>query len=154
MITINSYPNYILYEDGRVYSNKRNIFLKPQTDSCGYLHVALLKDGKAKIFRIHKLIAIHYLNHIPCGYDKVIDHIDNNKLNNHYSNLQIVSARKNTSKDRLKRGNLSKSVGVYFLKRTGKWKATIYYKKSIHLGYFLTEKEAKSAYDNAFELYK
>ena len=30
---INNYPNYLIYEDGKVFSKKRNKFLKPQKNN-------------------------------------------------------------------------------------------------------------------------
>ena len=52
-------------------------------------------------------------------------------------------------------GKTSQYVGVIFDKSRGKWAAHIqYHKKSYHLGRFLTEEEAATAYDKkALELY-
>ena len=41
-----------------------------------------------------------FLNHKPNGNKLVVDHINNVKTDNRLSNLQIITQRKNTSKDR------------------------------------------------------
>jgi hypothetical protein len=85
------YSNYRIYKDGRVYSEKRKIFLKPGLNSHGYLTCVLSNDTnkKPKSMKIHRLVG---LVHIPNPDDKeMIDHIDRNKLNNNVANLRWVS---------------------------------------------------------------
>jgi hypothetical protein len=78
-----------------------------------YVHIALFSySGKRKGFYIHQLVAMTYLGHEPCGYDRVVDHIDNDKLNNHVSNLQIISQRENSSKDKFRYNPTSQYTGV------------------------------------------
>jgi hypothetical protein len=52
----------------------------------GYEKVRLLKDGKDKTVRIHRLVAEAFIPN-PEGKDTV-NHIDGNKKNNHVSNLE------------------------------------------------------------------
>ncbi len=108
-----------------------------------YKIVGLTKLGKRKTFYFHKLVAIEFLGHVPCGYDKIVDHIDGDKLNNNVNNLQITTQRLNMSR----RGGSSKYVGVYWYKRTRRWKAQIVFNgKKIGLGYFTNEIDAHNAY--------
>ena len=119
--------------------------LKQCIDSVGYLHVGLNKENKHKTFKIHKLVAIAFLNHSPCGYKIVVDHIDDNKLNNNANNLQLVSQRENASKN--KKSGSSVFTGVNWHKQHKKWHSKIELNgKSKHLGYFETELEASKAY--------
>ena len=74
--------------------------LKQSINSSGYYCLCLYKNKVCKSFRIHKIIAMTFLNHIPNYYESIIDHIDNNKLNNNVNNLQIVSNRYNSTKDK------------------------------------------------------
>ena len=90
---ITDYPNYLIYNDGRVYSKKRDIFLKPLTDKDGYYLVNLYKNKKPKTFRIHRLVGLHYLESVD-GKDQ-IDHIDRDKTNNHISNLRWCNHSEN-----------------------------------------------------------
>jgi len=87
------YPNYLIYEDGRVYSKKYKRFLKPYSDKDGYYMVGLCKDGKRKLCKIHRLIALYYLPLVD-GKDYV-DHIDRDKTNNNISNLRWVNHSEN-----------------------------------------------------------
>ena len=121
--------------------------LKQNPAGGGYLRVNLCKESKVKGFQVHQLVAMAFLNHIPCGYKLVVDHIDGNKLNNHLDNLQVITNRENTSKDR--RGGSSRYVGVCFRKDTKKWKAQIQINGKIkNLGSFTNELEAGEAYQN------
>jgi len=135
---------------GRVKSLKRKgvlteKILKNNIAPNGYYYVILSSNGKGKIKRIHKLVAIMFLGHHPNGYETIIDHIDNNKLNNSVSNLQITTSRHNTSKDR--KGGTSRYVGVSWSKQDCKWRAEINIKgRNKFLGRFTCELEASEAY--------
>ena len=73
--------------------------LKGAVNNYGYRQVNLSRDGVVKSFKIHQLVATHFLNHVVNGYQKVINHIDFDRLNNVVSNLEIVSPRENTNKN-------------------------------------------------------
>ncbi len=90
---IEGYENYLIYEDGKVFSKKRKIFLKSLDNGDGYLIVALCKDGKKKAFTIHRLIALHYIPN-PHNY-KCVDHKDRNRQNNSLDNLRWVTNQMN-----------------------------------------------------------
>jgi hypothetical protein len=111
----------------------------------GYIAVNLMYN-KRKTYRLHQLIAITFLNHKPNGHKIVVDHIDNNKLNNRLDNLQLVSQRLNVSKDR--KGS-SKYTGVSWNKTAKKYKAEITINGKInYLGLFINEYDAHLAYQN------
>ena len=63
-----------------------------------YFGVGLMKDGKVKSIRVHKLVAIAFLGHKPNGNTIVVDHIDNNPFNNRVDNLQLITHGENMSK--------------------------------------------------------
>ena len=129
----------------RIQSEK---ILKPFS-STGYLEVELCKKGKGKYFKVHKLVAITYLNHIPCGHKITVDHIDHNKKNNTLNNLQLLTNRENVKRSIDKTKTTSKHIGVSFDKKNKKWVSQIYLnKKNIFLGRFKNEYDAHLAYQN------
>lgn len=137
---------------GNVKSFKRypeGVVLRPGLDKDGYLVIILYNNNERKGYKVHKLMAMTFLNHIPDGSMSIcVDHINNNKLDNRVDNLQLMSNRENSSKDRT--GGTSKYVGVYWDKSCSKWKTNIYINnKNIHLGLFNDELEAFNVYQRA-----
>ena len=110
-----------------------------------YLTVNLCKDGVCKTFHVHNIVSAAFLNYKPSSRKIVIDHIDNNKLNNRVDNLEIITQRKNVTKS-INRGT-SNFIGVSKNKANNKWSANIYVNgKCKFLGYFDKEIEASKAY--------
>tara|TARA_R110002153_G_scaffold268034_1_gene432522 strand:+ start:51 stop:563 length:513 start_codon:yes stop_codon:yes gene_type:complete len=161
---IKGYEDYEVSNLGRVKSLARTIYrsngisqtfkekiLKPNKGNNGYLKVGLYKGCKVKTKAIHQLVAENFLNHIPCGYKLVVDHINNIKTDNRLENLQVVTNRENSTKDKRK-GCTSKYTGVYWNKSRGKWRSNIKINgKDIYLGYFMDETEAAEAYKTALK---
>jgi hypothetical protein len=141
---IEGYEDYLVSNLGRVKSFKRGKerILIAHANGAGYLTVGLCKEGVKKTKTVHKLVAMAFLNHVPCGYDKTIDHRDNNKLNNIVYNLIEMSQRKNKTKESK---GASKYVGVH--KSRNKWGAQIYiHGKKCWLGTYHTQEAAHRAY--------
>lgn len=84
---IKGYPNYQVSNLGRVWSKKRQIYLKPCKINNGYLTVSLSAiNGKFKRELIHRLVALTFIdnpNNYPC-----VNHKDENKENNTVTNLE------------------------------------------------------------------
>lgn len=74
-----------------------------QADSQGYLIIGLKKtNGKNKMMRVHRLVAFAFVD----GYEDglVVNHLDEQKKNNHYSNLEWCTiADNNIHGTRMKR---------------------------------------------------
>jgi len=114
----------------------------------GYMQYTLTMKPKYNVFTGQQLVAMAFLNHIPCGVSLVVDHINNNKLDNRVENLQVVTNRYNSYKTQGKYSSQYK--GVCFVKATKKWRSSIAINnKTIHLGYFNNEYEAYLAYQKA-----
>ena len=128
------------FKDKRGYHhNWKGKELSPCKDRKGYLIVALTKNSKSRTYPIHKLVAMSFLNHKPCGMKLVIDHIDDNRLNNCPSNLQILTNRQNITKNR------GDSLGAY--RSRNKWESRITINgHCFRLGYFETKEDAHNAY--------
>jgi hypothetical protein len=138
---------------GRIKSLQRDkeIFLKEWICS-GYMAVQLYKHNISKSIKVHKLVAMEFLNHKPDGTQKlVVDHINDNKLDNRLENLQIVTHRFNAYKTKSEI-NTSKYKGVSWVTRNEKWRSQIRVNgKVIQLGLFNNEYEAHLAYKKALE---
>lgn len=86
---------YGITEDGQIYSKILKRFLSTRIMKDGYEDLLLIcKDGTRRHFRVHRLVAMTYLEN-PNDYPIVL-HLDNNKLNNHYTNLKWGTISENT----------------------------------------------------------
>ena len=138
---------------GRVKSLKfgKERILSAATNATGYSLVALC-NGKTKAITVHQLVAMAFLNHKPCGYKLVVDHINTIKTDNRLENLQVITHRQNCTKD--KKGT-SKYTGVHWCKPRNKWRAEIRINgKTKYLGSFKSELEASEAYQLKLETIK
>lgn len=121
--------------------------LKPTKDTTGRLQVDFHLNKVRKNFKVHQLVAIVFLGHVPCGYKLVVDHINDNHLDNRVENLQIVTQRENACKTQGRYSSQYK--GVNWRADCNKWAAKIKINnKSIHLGHFKNEYDAHLAYQN------
>jgi hypothetical protein len=76
---------------------KIELILKPSVTS-KYLAVSLLKNKIKKTKRIHQLVAESFLNHNCNKHYLIVDHINENKLDNKLNNLQIITTKQNLKK--------------------------------------------------------
>lgn len=133
---------------GRVKSkmfknNTRDLILKSSISKSGYLRVRLYLNSKPKTIAVHKLVAISFLGVIKKGY--CVDHINNISLDNRVCNLQIITIRENSTKDRV---NITGYNNVYFKKDSNKFESRIIIDgKLFSLGLYNTAQEAKEKYD-------
>ena len=148
MSSIENFSNYLIYNNGDVYSIKRNIFIKPRFDKNGYKRVSIWNDDKKnKTLKIHQLVAMAYLDFKLDGLSNsklVIDHIDNNKVNNYLHNLQVITRVQNSRRIKKVRKSGLKP-GVYRIGNKFKSYITIN-KKKLDLGLFNNEIEAHNEY--------
>lgn len=102
------YGNYLVYDDGRVYSKFTNKFLKCYANRNGYLMYRLYNDKKVVHKFAHRLVAELFIpnsNNYP-----QVNHIDGNKRNNSISNLEWCTAYHNNKHARdNKLNDISKS---------------------------------------------
>lgn len=104
---IEGYPLYQISNTGKVKTcrskNTRHITnnwyeLKLRDNhKTNYVYVGLYEKGcNRKWFRVHRLVYHHFKGCIPDTL--VVDHIDNDKKNNHISNLQLLTRSENIKK--------------------------------------------------------
>ena len=136
----------VVYQSNGHRQTVRERILKAGIDVYGYLIVRLSKYGKLRTFTVHKLVAMVFLNHTPCGMKMVVNHIDNNPTNNRVSNLEIISQRDNSYTHHI---GTSKYKGVCWNSARNKWMADIRINgKKKYLGLFENELDASQAYQN------
>lgn len=135
---------------GRVKSFKRSAgkIIKFQVNCKGYRIIRLNKNSVTYTKKISQLVAIAFLNHTPCGYKIIVDHINEIKTDDRPENLQLISNRLNRSRSIDKSKTSSKYIGVCF--NRNKWKARIRVgQDNINLGVFANEDEAGEMYQRA-----
>jgi len=140
------------WKTGR-YSHKRSHdgkLLSLNISTVGYYKALFSKNGKKRNIDIHQLVAQSFLSHVRCGYKIVVDHINNNKLDNRVENLQLVTQRYNTTKSIIKCS--SSYIGVSWVERNKKWRAQISKNNNkVYLGLFNCEIQAHLAYQKALK---
>lgn len=117
--TLKDYPEYLVSSWGRVKSIKfsREKILQQYNDS-GYYTVCLYKDDKGKRHKVHVLVANAFVDN-PDNKPS-IDHINQNKLDNHKDNLRWADfTLQNINKpDRSSHRNIS-------LQKTGSYQVVV-----------------------------
>lgn len=101
---------------------------------------------KGSFYELQRLIWIWNKGDIPNGF--IIDHIDQNPLNNKVDNLRIASTSQNNMNRRANKNSTSSYIGVSFRTAGSKWYAQIKYKGKVYaLGLHVSEVEAAKARD-------
>ena len=67
--------------------------LKGVMDKDGYLLVHLSKEGKKKMFKVHRLVYSAFNGEIPSRMQ--VNHIDEDKMNNKLENLNLMTCKEN-----------------------------------------------------------
>lgn len=93
MIPIENYEDYLINQNGQVFSKKSNKFLKPILYSRGYYMVHLSKNGIVKRHSLHRLIAKYFIPN-PCN-KPAVNHINGIKTDNRINNLEWCTISEN-----------------------------------------------------------
>lgn len=93
--TIKEFPNYLIGNNGEVYSR---CALKPKRPTSngsgkGYLYVDLYKYNTRKRFYVHRLVAEYFLQNKD--NKPYINHKDGNPRNNNVENLEWCTPKEN-----------------------------------------------------------
>jgi hypothetical protein len=144
---IDECDNYSVSNLSRVRNDETGTFIKGCKNSRGYLVIELSNNGIPKMFSIHRLVGLYFIENVN-NYE-IIDHINRDRLDNCVDNLRWATSSQNNANRGKKQNATSIYIGVSFYKPTNKWcsKITIN-KKPKYLGYFLTEIEANDARQN------
>lgn len=109
-------------------------------NSSGYLNAKL--DGKK--YLIHRLIFLYHHGFLP----KIVDHIDNNILNNKIENLREANDSQSASNIKMPKTNSSGIKGISFDKKTKKWHVQLSVNnKKMYFGQYFDKNVAKFVSD-------
>ena len=92
MKTIKGFENYQITTDGKIYSIKTKKWLKASFDKYGYMQICL-KSTKYFCFRVHRLVAITYLE--LTNYKNIVNHKNGIKIDNRVENLEWCTQKQN-----------------------------------------------------------
>lgn len=90
---IDNFENYIIFDDGKIFSKNRNKFMKFSKSKRGDCKVILHSNGIPKAFAVHRLVAQAFIpnpNNLP-----QVNHKDENPSNNNVNNLEWCDAKYN-----------------------------------------------------------
>jgi hypothetical protein len=82
---INDFPNYSVSNFGNVMNTKTNRIMKLCVKG-GYQHICLVNDVKKNTFKVHRLVALTFIENTE--NKPQVNHKDKNKLNNNVTNLE------------------------------------------------------------------
>lgn len=148
---VKSLSRYKDNNGGKVFVPER--ILKQQTTRKGYLVIRITINRKSKSLVVHRLVAKSFIPNEE--FKEQVNHIDGNKKNNNIENLEWCSGRENINHYRKSKIHSSKHVGVHFYEKTNKYITQIRInRKTLTLGSFNCEDEAKSVYENVLKNWK
>jgi len=114
--------------------------------SRGYKTVMLYKNQKYESFYVHRLVATYFVDN--SNNLNIVDHINQKKLQNHYENLQWVTAAENAQYKYKK----FKAKGYYYNKRDNNYIVRIKtFDIQIGLARCKTKTEANLIYREAYK---
>ena len=161
-IPIPNFPNYQFNNEtlevkslGRNVANrwggwykKEEQVLKPILNWQGYYYLSLCNENGTRTFRRSQICWLANKGELPSrGY--TVDHIDADKANDRFGNLQKLTHRANCSKGCQENGT-EYPTGVCWHKQREKYQAQITIgDKNVYLGLFVTVDEASNAYQKA-----
>lgn len=137
-----------IYKDGRQqYYKDRILICTPDLKGYPKIRLENYTTGKGSTKRVHSLVWEAFGDGTEISFpNKIIDHIDRNKQNNHINNLRIISNRENASN----RKDNKEFIGVRKNNKSDNYTCRIWFNnKEYHLGTFKTQEEAYITYNQA-----
>jgi len=107
--TISEYPNYEVSSAGRIRNKQNERYLRHYCNKQlkqAYPFVRIYNENGGMTFYIHKLVMEAFSREecrcSACGAKKEVNHIDGNKLNNSFTNLEYLTRQENNDHSREK----------------------------------------------------
>ena len=128
-IQIEDDVDFSISNKGRLKSNITKKILKPFKNQGGYLVYNFLernlisKSELCFVQSIHRLVAQSF---IPNPHNKpIVDHIDNNRMNNNINNLRWATHQENNTNKSVNYNSKSGAKGIIYNVKNKKWNASI-----------------------------
>jgi len=128
MKNIKGFENYLVSESGTIINSKTGRNLKNSLNTNGYEIVQISQNGYSKNLTIHRIVYAAYVGDITDGFE--VNHIDGNKRNNHFTNLELTTHKENMYKAVLT-GNIKSGEDS--------WNSRVVLKKHVITGEILSE---------------
>lgn len=88
---IKALPKIVVYSNGRLYKYEEKILILNKT--CGYRTVSLVKNKNKLTHKVHILVAMLYVRNAQ--NKPFVNHLDGNRSNNFYKNLDWATNSEN-----------------------------------------------------------
>jgi hypothetical protein len=136
---------YSVSDMGRVRGPRK--LLRPGADGGGYLAVNLCKDGCQVLMKVHRIVAAAFIPN-PDG-KREVDHINRNRQDNRFENLQWATKRENMLNTNRHNGE---RYGIYWVKLRGVYEVKFRVNKHIrHYGWHETLENAIQVRNDAID---
>lgn len=90
---IENFEDYLVSNHGRIWSNKTKNILTPKVSNRGYYQVNMSNKNKSYCLLVHRIVAKAFIDN---PHDKPqVNHINKDRLNNNYNNLEWVTDQEN-----------------------------------------------------------
>ena len=96
-VPIEGYERYLVSNYGRVMNGDTGRILKGNVKENGYIKVDLYNNYKMKTVYIHRLVGLAFIENDDPINKTQINHKDEDKTNNHVSNLVFVTPKENSN---------------------------------------------------------
>ena len=132
------------YRDGEFYwrISPTPSVKKGSVAGCVSSHGYKIIRVNSKNYYAHRLVFMYHYNFVP----KLLDHIDNDKLNNRIENLREATEIQNAHNKKINNNNTSGAKNVHWVKSRKKWVANSGVAgKTKFIGYFDDKEKAVEA---------
>ena len=111
--TIEGFPTYKIYQDGRVYSERsKRVIIGSKSHNYRYVDLRNRTTNTKTKKSIHRLVAEHF---IPNPENKpIVDHIDRDRTNNMYWNLRWATKSENGLNSGVSKNNKLGEKYIYY----------------------------------------